>query len=132
MQPLEDDKTWVLLAPLVYQSVILNTTLEIPAGYTTDLASVPRLPIVYYFWGNLAHHEAIPHDWIYGTHIVSKKLADLVFLEAMKARNKKRWIYEPMYLAVKYGGAKSYRDGVEKFKRQNPQIPYPEPLKLNG
>lgn len=39
--------------------------LSVPAGFVTDFASVPRLPLVYAAFGNMAHRAATVHDWLY-------------------------------------------------------------------
>ena len=88
----------------------------------TDLASVPRIPVIFSMWGNRCHHEATIHDLLYGTHLTSKKDADLIFLEAMKARGKPLWIREPMYLAVKLGGRSSYKTGPKRWAERNAGI----------
>ena len=33
--------------PLVYKSEVASTIFKVPAGFVTDLASVPRLPLAY-------------------------------------------------------------------------------------
>ena len=52
-----------LQKPLVYLDG--ERTIRVPSGFETDLASVPRLPIVYDLWGNRAHREAVLHDYLY-------------------------------------------------------------------
>lgn len=41
----KDRKTWRLLAHFVYQDE--GGSFEVPAGFETDFATVPRLPIVF-------------------------------------------------------------------------------------
>lgn len=105
------DKVAELLSPLVYFSEKLNQIIIIPAGFQTDYASVPRVPIVYLFWGGRAHREAVLHDYLYridSTPKVSFSEANAVFLEAMEARNKKMGVRFPMYWGVCIGGRGSY------------------------
>ena len=127
-----DDENAVLLSPLWYQSKILNGILKIPQGFVNDFSSTPRVPIVYMAYGNRAHHEGVPHDFLYrspdhlveitredGTVekvIVSKFTADKVYLEAMGVRGKKTWIKFGMFLGVLFGGFSSYRTGHERFR----------------
>ena len=115
-----DDGTWRLLEPLNYNSQIYNGTIIVSKKFTTDLASVPRLPFIYNLWGNRAHYESVLHDWLYQTYLVRKPIADKIFLEAMKVRKKPLWIREPMYLAVKFGGGSSYDSGPSRNKLLNP------------
>lgn len=119
---LDDGHLWVLLSDLVYQSKLLQTVITVPKGFHTDFASVPRLPIAYWFFGNRAHHESVPHDWIYQTHCFTKKEADRVFLEAMIVRNKSWFIRQPMYRAVYLGGGHAYRYGPNRFANLNSEL----------
>lgn len=118
---LDDDVRFRLLDPLYYQSDLLEGLIRVPDGFVTDFASVPRLPIIYLFFGNRAHHEAVPHDWIYQTHILGKIMADRLFLEAMKARGKRWTIRWSMFLGVFLFGWWSYWTGPRRFKTMNVQ-----------
>ena len=114
-----DDATWELTGALIYQSELLNQTIAVPAGFVTDLASVPRVPIIYEIWGDRAHHESVPHDWIYQTHVFPKELADKCFLEMMTVRLKPWYIKMPMYWGVVIGGPSAYESGPKRFKILN-------------
>jgi len=105
------DDLWRLLAPLVYKSKLLDTFILIPTGFETDLASVPRVPIVYWFWGGRVHREAVLHDYLFRINsvpVVSFKEANQAFLEAAKSRHKHWLIRYPMYWGVCIGGKSSY------------------------
>ena len=104
------DKIWKLDDYLIYLSDIIGRII-VPLGFETDLASVPRLPIFYALWGGKAHYEAVIHDYLYREDcdpIVSFKVANKVFLEAMKVRKKKSIIRYPMFWGVMLGGKSSY------------------------
>lgn len=118
-----DDKRFMLLSDLVYESDILKATLTVPKGFVTDFASVPRVPIAYWLFGDRAHHESVPHDFLYQTHKSSRADADKLFLEAMIVRKKPLYIRQPMYWGVVLGGASSYADGPERFEILNPSQP---------
>jgi len=99
-----DDDRWLLISPLLYESDIAGT-IVVPAGFTTDFASVPRLPVAFMLFGDEAHPAATVHDYLYRCTRVSRATADKVFLEAMSVTGLgwKRW---PMYWAVRlFGGA---------------------------
>ena len=93
-------------------------TVTIPAGFETDLASVPRIPIAYLLWGDRAHREAVLHDYLYriGSIIhngekdcpVEKEEADWMFREAMIGQGVSYFIYHPMYLGVRSCGGSSF------------------------
>ena len=77
----------------------------IPAGFTTDLASVPR--IFQSIIPKIGHHirPAIVHDYCYeGFTNLTRKEADEMFLEGMKT-TKVSWLRrKAMWLAVRVGG----------------------------
>jgi hypothetical protein len=106
-----NDSIWTLTRPLIYASEHLNEIITVPACFDTDLASVPRVPIIYMCWGARAHYEAVVHDYLYRINSVpdvSRVDADRVFLEAMKVRGKPRRIRWPMYCGVRLGGFAAY------------------------
>lgn len=123
-----DDKRFALTKDLVYQSDLLAALdlsqclgglLDVPAGFVTDFASVPRVPVVYMLFGDRAHHESVVHDYLYQTHLCNRGAADKVFLEAMKARGKSAFVRRGMYWGVVLGGRKSYKSGPSRFKLLN-------------
>lgn len=110
-----DDVRFEVKPLLSYESDLLGYDLIIPDGFVTDFASVPRVPIIYEAFGDKAHHESVPHDFLYQTHKTTKAIADSLFLEAMKARGKPIWIRYPMYLGVVLGGQSAYDSGPSRY-----------------
>ncbi len=101
------DTLWKLTAPLVYESDLLKTKVIIPKGFLTDFASVPRIPVVYWFWGGRSHREAVLHDYLArkdSIPVVGYFRLHRVFLEAMKSRGKTFLVRWPMYIGVNVGG----------------------------
>lgn len=95
--------------------------ITIPQYFFTDLASVPRLPIAYTLWGDRAHREAVLHDYLYRKDCLinnletgevcqgcTRKFADDMFLEAMKAQGQPFYIRYPMWAGVRSGGFMAY------------------------
>ena len=108
---LKDDNIWILNSPLIYQSDILGCEVEVPTGFNTDLASVPRLPIIFSFWGGRTHRESVIHDYLFrkdSQPVVSFFEANKVFNEAGRCRGKSRWIRWPMFIGTIIGGYGSY------------------------
>lgn len=74
----------------------------IPAGFKSDLASVPR-----FFWRLIAPYEcsleaAIVHDWVYKKGFCYTRVgADLMLREEMKRRKVVRWRRVLAYRAVR-------------------------------
>lgn len=99
----KDDK-WEVIEPLVYQSRLWETLIEVPAGFITDFASVPRVPFVYMLYGDRAHRESVLHDYLYYMAMTTRKIADCIFLEAMESRGKSWFVRQGMYRGVRMGG----------------------------
>ena len=98
-----DDTHVRLFEPLVYASPTVGIV-RVPAGFETDLASVPRIPFAYWLAGNTAQGPAIVHDWLYRTKMLSRRQADAVFFEAMSAWGTVGWRRWAMWGAVRAFG----------------------------
>lgn len=112
--PDADDGKWILGADLVYDSDKLKQRITVPTGYQTDLASVPRLPVIYFLAGDSAHAAAVVHDFLYGGGVpgVSRKDADAVLREAATATGVPRWRSWLMWAGVRIGGGSHYTTAV--------------------
>lgn len=96
---------WVLAEDLVYWSDIAGLV-RVPAGFQTDLASVPRLPVVYLLAGGTADAAAVIHDYLYTTRAFDRATADAVLREASAVSGVPAWRRQLMYWAVRlFGGA---------------------------
>lgn len=105
------DFKWELLAPFEYHVGDLPSidVIQVPAGFVTDLASVPRM-----FWVILPPHgqyakAAILHDYLYANAIGSKLYADEVFYEAMEVLGVARWRQVVMYWGARVFGRGKYK-----------------------
>jgi len=108
---LKGDNVWVLESPLLYYSSLLHRAIAVPEGFENDLASVPRLPFIFWFWGGRTHREAVIHDYLYridSKPVVSFWMANKIFLEAAKLRGKPRRVRWPMFIGITIGGYPSY------------------------
>lgn len=115
--------TWSLIAPLHYQSVILQKILLVPMGFLTDFASVPRVPFAYWLAGNTAHGAAIVHDYLYQTHRTDRATADRVFDEAMEVEGEPAWRRWMMWLAVRTVGMWAWASGPKRYGALKNYIP---------
>lgn len=110
------EDVWVLLKPFVYHHaptdyLALDFTVEIPAGFYTDFASVPRLPILYASLGNTGHEAALVHDYLYRMDAepnASKDTADRTFYDALVEMGLSERHAAMMYDGVVIGGESSY------------------------
>lgn len=97
-----------VLADFSYESDVIGTTVTVPAGFVTDLASVPRLWIVYAELGDMAQMPGTVHDFLYSKVVVPRKTADQVLREAMLLTGLPHWKAEAFYLGVRIGGGSHY------------------------
>jgi hypothetical protein len=79
-------------------------TVEVPIGFVTDLASIPRI-----FWSLLPTDgsytfAAIVHDYLYWTQPVPRDVADKVFLFGMDDLKVPSYISGQIYTAVRARG----------------------------
>ncbi|EIK6739552.1 DUF1353 domain-containing protein [Salmonella enterica subsp. enterica serovar Aqua] len=100
---------WRVYEPFAfYLSDDNSDVISVPAGFVTDLASVPRI-----FWtllppdGQYAK-AAIIHDYLYDNALRTKKEADKIFLDGMTVLGVPRWKRVIMYQAVKLFGRGMY------------------------
>lgn len=77
---------------------------QIPAGFITDLASVPRLPFAYLVVGGKGKKAAVVHDWAYSTRFCTRKEADDLFAEALEASGYGSAVQFLMWSGVRVGG----------------------------
>jgi len=97
--------TWQLDKPLVYQSDLVAALIVVPKGFQTDFASVPRVPIAYWLFGDTSHEASVVHDFLYNTHLYPRATADAILKEASAVTGIPAWRRWGMYLGVRIGGA---------------------------
>mgnify|MGYP001588205712 CR=1 FL=1 len=99
---------WLVLAPFKVRSAVLEADLSVPQGFETDLASVPRLPFVYWTVGARARKGATVHDYLYQFQPVSRQQADAVFYE-LAALEEGTIVAGLMWSGVRIGGWITWR-----------------------
>ncbi|OHC11108.1 MAG: hypothetical protein A2002_02210 [Pseudomonadales bacterium GWC1_66_9] len=104
---------WVLLAPLIYVSAD-GRSITVPAGFITDLASIPALLRPVFDPADSSRQSAVLHDWLYCAQTTTRAQADALFLEALEQCGVgfvRRWT---MYCGVRVGGWMYWnrRDGL--------------------
>ena len=99
----------MLLSPLIYSSNIPGAELvNVPRGFDTDFASVPRLPFMFWLLGDRGHPAATVHDYLYRMAQVSRATADRVFEEALYVDGMDRVSAWFMWTGVRVGGWNAY------------------------
>ena len=104
-----DGKTWRLAAPFEFMSEVTESVIDIPDGFLTDFASIPRglwnvLPPV-----GAYGKAAVVHDWLYKTrkattHLVTRAEADAVLKEGMEVLGVGWFTRLAIYAGVRLGG----------------------------
>jgi hypothetical protein len=108
-----DARNWLYLEPFEFASETLERILRIPAGFTTDFASTPRIVWPIFPPTGTYSKAAGGHDYLYRTPgICSRLQADETFKEMMVALKVAWEIRDLMFLAVREFGASSYKGGV--------------------
>ena len=99
---------WQLTARLDYASLLPGVyavypdgIISVPTGFRTDLASVPRAPLIYLLTANTATAPAVLHDFLYVTRPLRREIVDAVFYEAMKATGVPAWRRWIMWASVR-------------------------------
>lgn len=125
--PFADETAWVLLEPLEYVLDGYGRAIEVPAGFVTDFATIPRA-----FWQVLPVHgrygkAAIVHDYLYWTQHCSREQADRIMLRAMTDSGVKGKTRSAIYRAVRLGGAPAWARNRREREAGVPRI-IPEDL----
>lgn len=79
----KDGNKWQVLEDLVLDDDVVGT-ITVPAGFETDFASVPRIPVVFELVGARGAAAATVHDYLYQTGKVSRKDADGVLYRTLR------------------------------------------------
>lgn len=98
---------WALSAELRYESDLAGL-ICVPAGFQTDFASVPRIPVIFDALGDIAHAAAVLHDYLYSSGEKSRRIADGVLREAAITSGVLPWKAWLMWSAVRLFGRSHY------------------------
>ena len=105
---------WRLITPFTYRSALLGK-IVVPAGFITDLASVPWFARWYVSRDGNHTRAAVIHDYLYARSSeasfpdISRRTADRVFLEALRVCGLRPTLARVLYSAVRIGGGSSLR-----------------------
>lgn len=101
---------WIMGAPLVWRDPVFGV-LEVPVGFRTDLASIPRLfrNIPFLDPNGLSRRPAIVHDWLYAEQSMGKCFADQFLRAALCAEGASPASVFAFYHAVHWFGGFAWR-----------------------
>lgn len=94
------DDEWELLEPLVYDAGRFGV-ITVPAGFTCDFCSVPRLPFAFLLAGGIGEGAGVVHDYLYRAGLMDRESADRVFYLALRELGVEPWRAGLMYRAVR-------------------------------
>ncbi len=111
VSPLPDGRNWIILDDFGYDvgSEGSGETIDVPIGFITDFASVPR--VFWWFtpkWGKYGN-AAVIHDFCYWDQRYGRKRSDEIFREAMKVLKVGKVKTLLLYCAVKWFGCMAWR-----------------------
>jgi hypothetical protein len=107
-----EDGRFELTGPLRFTLEMGNGEIRVtvPAGFSTDFASVPRILWPIFPPQGKWNKAAILHDFLYSTSgKCSRSLADSLFREAMYQLGVPWWRRNTMYWAVRIFGSPNWR-----------------------
>lgn len=119
--PVHEGGRWTTVEAINFQSTHFTypggkpKNYIVPAGYETDLASVPRWPLVYWFVGGRGTVAAITHDWNYEfgmrlKQIASRQEADDLYREMLVEMGVSALVAKSMWLGVRMAGGSHFTD----------------------
>ncbi len=109
-----DGHNWRVDGAFDYHSDVRpGWVINVPDGFITDFASVPRALWGLYSPTGTYGKAAVVHDYLYRTYgLATKAEADAVFLEAMEYLGTGWWTRHTLYQAVHWFGRQSYKGGI--------------------
>ncbi|MDR5729694.1 MAG: DUF1353 domain-containing protein [Terriglobia bacterium] len=115
---------WYIAAPLVW--VGSRDTITVPAGFITDMASIPRafrnLPLTDV--NGVSRKPACVHDWIYaGERWMGKAIADDTLEEALLSEGMSKAGAACYYYAVKWFGQHAWNSDGRKLEGSDFKTP---------
>ena len=106
-------KTFKLLYPFTYRWG--KTHIQVPAGFETDFASIPRFARVLIPKLGKYNKAAVVHDYLYQSDKspLTRKQADKCFLDGMRDLGVAKWKRTLMYWAVRIGGFLAWKKPID-------------------
>jgi hypothetical protein len=110
------DPIYFLTSPIVWQpnpdQVARYQPVEVPIGFVTDFASIPRI-----FWSLLRPdgdyaHAAVVHDYMYWTQVHPRNVADEILRNDMQDLGVGSATFATIYRAVRVFGAIAWHDNA--------------------
>jgi hypothetical protein len=112
VSPFADQTKWLLIRPFQYQILDTKFVIDVPAGFVTDFASIPRQ-----LWALASPHgfysrASIIHDFLYWDQRCTREQADRIMLIAMQESAVSFAERQAIYAGVRAGGQSSWDDNA--------------------
>ena len=111
VSPMADGKRWIIRSDFGYDVSEKGSgeSINVPVGFKTDFASVPRL-----LWGMIPRwgrygNAAVVHDYCYWSQIYTRKRSDEIFKEGMVVLQVSSLLRNIIYYAVRIFGFMAWR-----------------------
>src|SRR5450755_1916345 len=120
-----NNRTWIVVTPLTYRIGDTTDKIVVPAGFVTDLASIPSA-----FWGpplfmtpaGQYSRASIIHDYLYWTQKCTRDQADRLLVIAMKESRVSTFDELTIYEGVHVGGESAWNNNAKAASRGFPRI----------
>jgi hypothetical protein len=108
IEPFSDRRNWMLTGYLIHRFGETPHVLIIPAGFVTDLASVPDIAESLLPRAGEYSNAAIMHDYLYWTQFCTREQADNLMSIAMREAGVAVWKEFLIHSAVRLGGQNAW------------------------
>jgi len=103
LSQMTDGRRWIVDETFTYHNGP-ELSIVVPAGFETDLASVPRVLWAIFPPFGTYTDAAIVHDVLYQKHTLGRAICDGIFLEAMRVKLTPAWKRYILWTAVRLFG----------------------------
>lgn len=118
LEEIQESDDFKLLKPIDYLSNSADILVRVPAGFRTDLASIPRLLRPFFNRNGKSKKAAVIHDYLYDDEEVdainrglNQEQCDGLFYEALLECGVGKVAAYMYWLGVRLGGFLSFRKG---------------------
>lgn len=122
----DNERLWIVTKPIRYQiSGLYDWHVTVPAGFKSDLASLPPLTAFLVRWRKQQHRinsGAILHDFLYATHGCSRSIADSIVEGQWRDDEIPRGEAKLFRASVQIFGKRAYKSGPERLAANCPEL----------
>jgi hypothetical protein len=113
---------WELTKPYRYKNKKIQV--DIPEGFKSDGASIPKIfwSIIGSPWTGKYARAALIHDFCYWKQIFTRKISDVIFLDAMEVLRVSLWRRRIMYYSVRFCAWIIWNKHSRELKKKNTNL----------